>query len=38
MGLWGASTSDESKPKNLTTVEKKNVFANSSGWVRQAGA
>ena len=37
MGLWGASTSDESKPKNLTTAEKKNVFANSSGWVRQAG-
>ena len=37
MGLWGASTSDESKPKNLTTEEKKNVFANASGWVRQAG-
>ena len=37
MGLLGASTSDESKPKNLTTAEKKNVFANSSGWVRQAG-
>ena len=37
MGLWGASTSDESKPKNLTTAEKKNVFANASGWVRQAG-
>ena len=37
MGLWGASTSDESKPKNLTTAEKKNVFANSSGWVKQAG-
>ena len=37
MGLWGASTSDESKPKNLTAAEKKNVFANASGWVRQAG-
>ena len=37
MGLWGASTSDESKPKNLTTEEKKSVFANASGWVRQAG-
>ena len=37
MGLWGASTSDESKPKNLTAAEKKNVFANSSGWVKQAG-
>ena len=37
MGLWGASTSDESKPKNLTAAEKKDVFANASGWVRQAG-
>ena len=37
MGLWGASTSDESKPKNLTTAEKRDVFANASGWVRQAG-
>ena len=37
MGLWGASTSDESKPKNLTAAEKKNVYATSSGWVREAG-
>ena len=37
MGLWGASTSDESKPKNLTAAEKKNVYATTSGWVRQAG-
>ena len=36
--LWGASDSDESKPKNLTTVEKKEVFANGSGWVREAGS
>jgi len=36
--LWGASDSDESKPKNLTTAEKKEVFANSSGWVREAGS
>ena len=36
--LWGASDSDESKPKNLTTVEKKEVFANASGWVREAGS
>tara|TARA_B100000965_G_C19198628_1_gene586315 strand:+ start:28 stop:597 length:570 start_codon:yes stop_codon:yes gene_type:complete len=36
--LWGASDADESKPKNLTTVEKKEVFANSSGWVREAGS
>ena len=35
--LWGATDSDESKPKNLTTVEKRDVFANSSGWVRAAG-
>ena len=38
MALWGASDSDESKPKNLTTVEKKEVFANASGWVREAGS
>ena len=36
--LWGASDADESKPKNLTTVEKKEVFANASGWVREAGS
>ena len=35
--LWGATDSDESKPKNLTTVEKRDVFANNSGWVRVAG-
>ena len=29
----GATDSDESKPKNLTTVEKRDVFANNSGWV-----
>ena len=38
MGLWGASDSDESKPKNLTTAEKKEVFANTKGWVREAGS
>ena len=27
MSLWGASSSDESKPKNLTTTEKAEVFA-----------
>lgn len=37
MGLWGADTNDESKPKNLTTEQKKEVFANKSGWVQQAG-
>ena len=38
MSLWGATDSDESKPKNLTTAEKKQVFANSSGWVLEAGS
>ena len=38
MPLWGASDSDESKPKNLTTAEKKQVFANASGWVLEAGS
>ena len=37
MGLWGADTNDESKPKNLTAAQKKEVFANASGWVQQAG-
>ncbi len=36
MGLWGATDADESKPKHLTTAEKKNVFATASGWVRKA--
>lgn len=38
MSLWGATDSDESKPKNLTTTEKKEVFATSKGWVREAGS
>ena len=38
MSLWRATDSDESKPKNLTTAEKKQVFANSSGWVLEAGS
>ena len=36
MGLWGADTNDESKPKNLTTEQKKEVF-NNMGWVQEAG-
>jgi len=32
MGSWGASTTDESKPKYLTDEEKKNCFANEKGW------
>ncbi len=38
MPLWGNSDSDESKPKNLTTAEKKEVYATPSGWVREAGS
>tara|TARA_B100001142_G_scaffold172186_1_gene171748 strand:- start:1028 stop:1609 length:582 start_codon:yes stop_codon:yes gene_type:complete len=34
MSLWG----NDVKPKNLTTAEKKEVFANASGWVREAGS
>jgi len=32
MPLWGASTSDESKPKNLTAEEKSRTFATTRGW------
>ena len=35
MGLWGASDTDESKPKHLTTAEKKQVYATTAGWVRE---
>ena len=38
MPLWGNSDADESKPKNLTTTEKKEVYATASGWVREAGS
>ena len=38
MSLWGATDSDESKPKSLTVAEKKQVFANASGWVLEAGS
>ena len=38
MSLWGATDADESKPKNLTTAEKKEVFASAKGWVREAGS
>tara|TARA_B100001113_G_scaffold38706_1_gene27503 strand:+ start:73 stop:666 length:594 start_codon:yes stop_codon:yes gene_type:complete len=36
MPLWGIN--DESKPKWLTTAEKKEVFANAEGWVVEAGS
>ena len=34
MALWG----NDIKPKNLTDAEKKEVYATSSGWVREAGS
>ena len=37
MALWGVSTSDESKPKYLTTEQKKTVFATDRGWVQLNG-
>jgi len=37
MPLWGASTSDENKPKNLTAEEKSRTFATTKGWeIRRA--
>ena len=36
MPLWGIT--DESKPKWLTTEEKKEVFANETGWVVEGGS
>ena len=38
MALWVNSDSDESKPKWLTTAQKKEVFANTSGWVVEGGS
>jgi hypothetical protein len=32
MPQWGATTADESKPKNLTEEEKSRVFATTKGW------
>ena len=38
MALWGTSDADEAKPKWLTDAQKKEVFANASGWVVEAGS
>ena len=38
MSNWGATDADESKPKYLTTAQKKEVYANTSGWVVEAGS
>ena len=37
MGSWGATTADESKPKYLTDVEKRDCYADSTGWTVAAG-
>ena len=35
MSLWGATTTDESKPKHLTDAEKRDVYATKEGWVKR---
>ena len=35
MSLWGATTTDESKPKHLSDVEKRDVYATKEGWVKR---
>ena len=37
MSSWGATDADESQPKFLTDAEKLKVFANTHGWVMEAG-
>jgi enamine deaminase RidA (YjgF/YER057c/UK114 family) len=32
MGSWGATTTDESKPKYLTDADKRDVYATDQGW------
>lgn len=38
MGLWGATDADEAKPKFLTSDQKDEIQATSSGWVVEAGS
>jgi hypothetical protein len=38
MSNWGATDADESKPKWLTSAQKKEVYATQSGWVVEAGS
>ena len=35
MSLWGASTTNESKPKHLSDAEKRDVYATEEGWVKR---
>ena len=36
MPLWGATTEDEAKPRFLTTVKKRDVYADTTGWTQPA--
>ena len=38
MSLWGAVEGSEALPKFLTTAQQKDVYANNSGWVVEAGS
>ena len=38
MPLWGAVEGSEALPKFLTTAQQKDVYANQSGWVVEAGS
>ena len=38
MPLWGAVEGTETLPKWLSTAQQKDVFANQSGWVVEAGS
>ena len=37
MSLWGATTTDESKPKHLSDAEKRDCYADNTGWTVPAG-
>ena len=37
MSSWGASTSNESKPRFLTDAEKRDCYADNTGWTVPAG-
>ena len=37
MSSWGATTTDEAKPKYLTDAEKRDVYATTAGWTAAAG-
>tara|TARA_Y100001949_G_C15812964_1_gene254300 strand:- start:45 stop:617 length:573 start_codon:yes stop_codon:yes gene_type:complete len=34
MGSWGATTTDEAKPKYLTDAEKRDAYATTGGWTQ----